>query len=157
MPLENFYQNSDKTAQRRQNRIALSFIATAAYLIFGWWLVSDSMEQDPRRKAENEQIKSVYALCDGIAKPESLLFVRRDLPFRHASGTSVNYYYKSPDTHDELMFAFSHALDSKLWKRLDYKNGFTNGDRTILIDRAYGDADYYIFCYQEDISFGIDD
>jgi hypothetical protein len=166
MPLENFYEESDKARDRWQLKVAAGFFAVVVYLIFGLVLFSNYREEKEVRDTETERIKRVEALCAELPKPENFVFVTRDPPITYKDATAIIFRYQSDRELEEIMPAFTLWFNSHNWKAAaNSTSSFTNGYQTITItkfDTEVGEydpefANYEIYCYQkeEKIEFGV--
>ena len=166
MPLENFYEESDKAGERWRLKVVAGFFAVAAYLIFGWVIFSDYREDVKIRDTEAERIKRLDTLCGELPKPENFAFVTRERPIPYKDATAIIFRYQSDRELAEIMPAFTVWFNTHNWKpAANGTTSFTKGGQTITItkfDTEFGEydpefANYEIYCYEkeEKIEFGI--
>lgn len=160
MPFENFYEKLDKEIKRHWKSVVSTFALLAVVFISLTGLCSIYENRINDYFKEKARIERLDALCKNLSKPDLFYLVTREKPVSYnTDATEIVYHYQTERDPKVIIPQFIEWFSANGWKRKsDNELIFTKDLQTISFtssDNFY--SHYDIYCYEDEISFGIYD
>jgi hypothetical protein len=147
MPLDNFYDRSDKAARRSLLFAALAVLLLAGVFYFffskldyadhqkSYQAPPEEAAEDFRKLPHSFRVQRVDALCSSVPKPEKFNFVSKKFAAAENDAVSVVYNYETNRDAAEILTFFTVWFSSRGWKNNGgAENVFSKNGQEISIE-----------------------